>query len=331
MGQHPVGLIALGEFAVVARIEKVSERHARERGISEKAGAVGEPVLECLGQLVKVGRRSRAPLASPFLWAIGEDAEDFDHDRSAGRGRWHGKHAVAEEVGGQRFPLDRRVPSHVVEREHATRGRDRIDHGGGDVAAIEGFRACTAQPFQRRREGGACDAIAGAQAACGLAADGEDLGDQIWASGGIARDFILDLLGQPGRDGKSPRKSQRGLHAAREGQGAETPEQLGEPAYLARHADRKPALRPDASVSQTGRKRRGRGFAKIQGHCLACLGPIDEGETTAAQTRSEGVCYAKRQRGCTGRVDGIATGLEHFHARGGCHLRIRSDSRVSCV
>jgi len=45
VGQHPVGLIALGEFAVVARIEKVSERHARERGSPRKRARSANPCL----------------------------------------------------------------------------------------------------------------------------------------------------------------------------------------------------------------------------------------------------------------------------------------------
>jgi hypothetical protein len=59
---------------------------------------------------------------------------------------------------------------------------------------------------------------------------------------------------------------------------------------------------------------------------LAGFSQIDQRETSATQPRGKGIDHAKRQRGCAGCVDGISTGLEHFHAcvRGG--LRIRSDS-----
>ena len=317
MGQDSHGLDALGELLVVARIQKVFERHAHERRVSQETGSVSEPVLERFGQLVKVGGRSRARLALPFSRAIGEDAEDFNHDRSARR-RWrHGKHAVAEEVRGQGLPLQGCVSGKIRKGKHPPRSRCLCDQVGRDFAAIEGLGAFPAQPLQGRCEGRAGHASSCAKAGCSLAIDGEDLGHQVRAGGGIALDFVTDLLGQPGRDRKTSRKAKRGFDASSERKSPESPDKLAQPARLARHADRETALGPDACASyRLGGERRGRGFAKIEGHCLAAVGQIDEGETTAPQPRSKGVDYAQCQCGCTGRIDGISTGFEHFHAGG---------------
>lgn len=133
----------------------------------------------------------------------------------------------------------------------------------------------------------------------------------------MALDLVANLLGKPRRDGKTSRQAEGRGHATREGKGAEALDQFGQPASFAWDSHREPALRRDSNPAlEMARERSGRGFSKIEGHDLAGLGQIDERETPAPQSRGEGIEHAQRQGGCADRVDGIAPGPEHFHARG---------------